>query len=130
MRKPSSSSKSVIAARVAAAFGLTAGPALAQAMSHDNQSNTPASQRPASRKSVRHLTAQVKHEREQMQAAEGRLKSATAKLNRTAQRMKQAQRKDIRVASAERSVRKGERKTRSEVHSRKAAPASTTPPQR
>ena len=104
MRKPSSSSKSVIAAPLAAAFGLTAGPALAQAMSHDNQSNTPASQRPASRK------------------------SATAKLNRTTQRMKQAQGKELRVASAQRSVRKGERKTRSGLHSRRAAPANTTPP--
>jgi peptidoglycan hydrolase CwlO-like protein len=130
MRKPSSSSKYVIAALVAAALGLTAGPALAQAASHDHQSNTPASQRPASKKSVRHLTSQVKHEREQMQATVSKLKSATAKLNRTTQRMKQAQRKEIRVASAEHGVRKGERRTRSGVHSRKAGPAHTTPPQR
>src|SRR5690348_6099128 len=49
MRKPSSSSKKVIAALVAAAFGLTAGTALAQANSQSDQGNTPASHRHASK---------------------------------------------------------------------------------
>lgn len=127
MRNQSSSSKNVIAALVAAAFGLTAGPALAQtSQSHPNPA--PASQRPASKKSVRQLTSSVKHEREQMQAANARLKKAAAKLKRTAHRMKQAQAKELRVASAEHGVRNGARKTRSGVHSRSAHPANNHPP--
>jgi peptidoglycan hydrolase CwlO-like protein len=132
MRKPSSSSKNVIAALVAAAFGLTAGPALAQTMSQSNQSQAPASHRPASKKSVRNLTSQVKREREQMQATTGKLNRATAQLNRTTHKMKQAQSKEVRVASAEHHVRKGERKVQHNgVHTRKtrnARPANTAPP--
>ena len=129
MRNQSSSSKNVIAALVAAAFGLTAGPALAQTTSHDpHTASTPASQRPASKKSVRQLTSQVKHEREQMQAANAKLNKATAQLRRTTHRMKESQAKELRVASAEHSVRKSERKTRSGVHPRSAHPANSRPP--
>lgn len=128
MRNQSSSSKNVIAALVAAAFGLTAGPALAQRTSHDPHTATPASQRPASKKSVRQLTSQVKHQREQMQAANAKLNEATAQLRRTTHRMKESQAKELRVASAERRVRKSERKTRSGVHPRSAHPANTHPP--
>lgn len=129
MRKPSSSSKNVIAALVAAAFGLTAGPALAQTTSHGDQSHTPASHRPASKKSVRHLTSQVKHEREQMQATTAKLNRATAQLKRTTHRLKQTQAKELRVASAEHNVRKGTHKAqRSRMHPRHVHHASTTPP--
>jgi hypothetical protein len=131
MRKPSSSSKNVIAALVAAALGLTAGPALAQTVSQGNPGQTPPSQRHASKKSVRHLTSQVKREREQMQATTGKLNRATAQLRRTTKRMKQAQAKELRVASAEHHVRKGERKVQhSRAHPRKTHPANTTPPPR
>ena len=130
MRKPSSSSKNVIAALVAAAFGLTAGPALAQSASRGDQSHTPASHRPASKKSVRHLTSQVKREKEQMQATTAKLNRATAQLKRTTHRLKQTQSKELRVASAEHGVSKGTRKTqRSRMHPRHAHAASNTPPQ-
>jgi TolA-binding protein len=133
MRKPSPSSKYVIAALVAAALGLTAGPALAQTTpqsSQGNQSNTSASHRPASKKSVQQLSSQVKQEREQMQATTGKLNRATAQLNQTTRRMKQAQSKEMRVASAEHRVRKGEHMQRNRMHPRNRAPANTTPPPR
>lgn len=136
MRKPSSSSKYVIAALVAAALGRTAGPSLAQTTSQSSQSQTPASHRHASKKSVRNLTSQVKREREQMQQSTGKLNQATTQLNRTTHEMKQAQAKEMRVASAEHHVRKGERKQRGSVHTRHTRkmhhthPANTTPPPR
>ena len=128
MRKPSSSSKYVIAALVAATFGLTAGTALAQMTPQGNQSNASASHRHASKKSVRQLSSQVKGEREQMQATTGKLNRATAQLNRTTQKMKQTQSKEMRVASAEHGVKKGEHRQRSRIHHRKTQPANTTPP--
>jgi hypothetical protein len=130
MRKPSSSSKNVISALVAAAFGLTAGTALAQATPPSNQGSTAASHRHASKKSVRQLTSQVKHEREQMQATTGKLNRATAQLKRTTHRMKEARAKEMRVASAEHHVGKGARTARNRVHPRKAHPASTAAPPR
>ncbi|HVS78307.1 MAG TPA: hypothetical protein VHE11_15315 [Steroidobacteraceae bacterium] len=130
MRRPSSSSKNVIAALVAAAFGLTAGPALAQTTSQSNQSGTPASHRPASRKSVRQLTSQVKQENEQMRATTGKLNHATAQLKRTTHKMKKAQSKEMRVASAEHHVKKSERTQRSHIHSRRTQPSNTAPPPR
>lgn len=130
MRKPSSSSKNVIAALVAAAFGLTAGTALAQATSQSDQGNTAASHRHASKKSVRQLTSQVKQENEQMRATTGKLNRATAQLNQTTHKMKQAQAKETRVASAEHGVRKGEHTQRARVHRRNTQPANTTPPPR
>jgi len=130
MRKPSSSSKNVIAALVAAAFGLTAGTALAQTTSQSDQGNNTASHRPASKKSVRQLTSQVKQEKEQMQETTGKLNRATAQLNKTTHEMKQAQSKETRVASAEHRVRKGEHMQRSHMHARSKAPANTTPPPR
>lgn len=130
MRKPSSSSKNVIAALVAAAFGLTAGTALAQATPQNDQSNTATSHRPASKKSVRQLSSQVKEENKEMRASTSRLNRATAQLNRTTRQMKQTQAKERRVASAEHRVRKGEHKQRSHVHSRNTQPANTTPPPR
>ena len=130
MRKPSSSSKNVIAALVAAAFGLTAGPALAQTTSQGSQSQTAASHRPASKKSVRQLTSQVKHENEQMKATNAKLNKATAQLKRTTRKMKEARAKEMRVASAEHHVKKTARTQRSHVHSRNAQPASSSPPPR
>lgn len=130
MRKPSSSSKSVIAALVAAAFGLTAGTALAQTTSPSDQGSTPASHRHASKKSVRQVTSQVKHEREQMQESTGKLNHATAQLKETTHRLQETQSKERRVASAEHQVKKGTRTERSRVHSRNPEPASTTPPPR
>lgn len=130
MRKPSSSSKNVIAALVAAAFGLTAGTALAQTTPRNDQSNTAASHRHASKKSVRQLTSQVKEENKEMRASTGRLNRATAQLNRTTRQMKQTRSKEMRVARAEHRVRKGEHKQRSHVHSRNTQPANTTPPPR
>ncbi len=110
MRKPSSSSKNVIAALVAAAFGLTAGPALAQSMSQSNPHHTPASHRHAS-------TA--------------KLNRATAQLRRTTHNMKAAQSKELRVASAEHHVRKGERTQQTKLHHRRnARPTNSTPPPR
>jgi chromosome segregation ATPase len=129
MRKPSSSSKNVIAALVAAAFGLTAGTALAQA-THNNPGSTATSHRHASRKSVRQLTSKVKNEREQMQASTARLNRATAELKRTTRQMNEARAKEMRVASAEHKVKKGERQARTRVHTRKTQPARTTPPPR
>ena len=130
MRRPSSSSKNVIAALVAATLGLTAGTALAQSTPQNDQSSTSASHRHASKKSVRQLTSQVKSEREQMQATTGKLNEATSKLNRTTRQMKQTQSKEMRVASAEHRVRKGEHMQRGRVHTRTRhkAPANTTPP--
>src|SRR6185312_3929861 len=116
MRKPSSSSKHVIAALVAATFGLTAGAALAQTAPQNSQGNSAASHRHASKKSVRQLTSQVKNENEQM-------KETTNKMNQT-------RAKEMRVASAEHHVRKGEHNTRSRVHTRNRHPANTTPPPR
>lgn len=130
MRRPSSSSKNVIAALVAAAFGLTAGSALAQATPQGDQGNGAANHRPASKKSVRELTSQVKHEREQMQESTGKLNHATAQLKNTTHKMKEAQAKETRVASAEHHVKKGERHVRSHVHPRHQQPANTTPPPR
>ena len=129
MRKPSSS-KNVIAALVAAAFGLTAGTALAQTTPHSNPSSTTASHRHASKKSVRQLTSQVKEENKEMRATTGRLNRATAQLKHTTHQMKEARSKEMRVASAEYGVKKGERSQRSRVHSRKTHPANTTPPPR
>lgn len=130
MRKPSSSSKNVIAALVAAAFGLTAGTALAQTTPQGNQTSTTASHRHASKKSVRQLTSRVRQEKREMQATTGRLNRATAQLNRTTQRMKQMRSKEMRVARAEHGVRKGEHEARSRVHPRKTHRANTTPPPR
>lgn len=130
MRKPSSSSKNVIAALVAAAFGLTAGTALAQATPQSDQSNTASSHRPASKKSVRQLTSQVKQENEQMRATTGKLNRATAQLKQTTHRMNETRSKEMRVASAEHGVRKGTHRTRNNVHSRKHHPANTNPPPR
>ena len=130
MRKPSSSSKNVIAALVAAAFGLATGTALAQTTPRSDQGTTTASQRHASKKSVRQLTSQVKQESQQMRATTDRLNHATAQLEQTTHRMKEAQSKEMRVASAEHHVRKGERTQRSQVHRRSTKPASTTPPPR
>jgi hypothetical protein len=129
MRKPSSSSKNVIAALVAAAFGLTAGTALAQT-TQNNPDSTPTSHRHASKKSVRQLTSQVKNERQQMQASTARLNRATAELKRTTRQMNEARAKEMRVASAEHKVKQGERHERTRVHARKTQPASTTPPPR
>jgi small-conductance mechanosensitive channel len=130
MRKPSSSSKNVIAALVAAAFGLTAGTALAQT-THNNPGSTATSHRHASKKSVRQLTSKVKNEREQMQASTARLNRATAELKRTTRQMNEARAKEMRVASAEHKVKKGERQAqRARMHMRKTRPASTTPPPR
>ena len=61
MRK-SSSSKYVIAALVAATFGLTAGTALAQT-TPQNPSSTASNNRHASKKSVRQLSSQSKEMR-------------------------------------------------------------------
>lgn len=130
MRKPSSSSRNVIAALVAAAFGLTAGPALAQTMAQSNQSSAAASHRHASRKSVKQLSSQVKEESKEMRATTGKLNRATAQLNHTTQQMKQARSKEMRVANAEHHVKKGEHMQRSHVRSRRARPANTTPPPR
>lgn len=130
MRKPSPSSRNVIAALVAATLGLTAGPALAQTASQTHQTPATATHRHASKKSVRQVTAQVKQEREQMQASTAKLNRATAELKRTTQQMRQAQAKELRVASAEQGVRKGTQKTRLSAHPRHTQPASTTPPQR
>jgi seryl-tRNA synthetase len=131
MRKPSSSSKYVIAALVAATFGLTAGPALAQTTSQSSQSQMPANHRPASKKSVRQVSSQVKHEREQMAASTKKLDRATAQLKRTTRHLKAAQAKEMRVASAEHGVRKGARKEQhGRVHARtRKHPANTNPPQ-
>lgn len=130
MRKPSSSSKNVIAALVAAAFGLTAGTALAQTSPQSDQGNAAASHRHASKKSVRQLTSQVKQENEQMRATTGKLNRATAQLKETTHRMNEARAKEMRVASAEHKVRKGEHSTRSHVHARARHPANTNPPPR
>lgn len=129
MRKPISSSKNVIAALVAAAFGLTAGAALAQTTPQSDQSNTAASHRHASKKSVRQLSSQVKQESDQMRATTDKLNSATAQLKDTTRRLKQTQAKETRMARAEHHVKKGERKQRSRMHSRRNRPANTTPPQ-
>ncbi|HEY7888855.1 MAG TPA: hypothetical protein VIC29_11600 [Steroidobacteraceae bacterium] len=128
MRKPSSSSKNVIAALVAAAFGLTAGAALAQPTPQSDQSNA-ASPRHASKKSVRQLSSQVKQESDQMRATTSKLNRATAQLKNTTGKMKETQATETRVASAEHHVKRGERRQRSHVHSRRNAPANTTPPQ-
>ena len=130
MRTPSSSSKNVIAALVAAAFGLTAGTALAQTTPQSSPSNTAASHRHASKKSVRDVTSQVKEENKEMKATTDKLNHATAQLNRTTQRMKQTQAKETRVASAERRVKKGAHTQRSRLHPRHTQPANTTPPPR
>ncbi len=130
MRKPSSSSKYVIAGLVAAAFGLTAGTAMAQTTLQSDHGNTTASHRHASKKSVRQLTSQVKQENEQMRATTGKLNRATAQLNQTTHKMKQAQSKEMRVARAEHRVRKGEHAQRGHMHPRNAQPANTTPPPR
>lgn len=130
MRKPSSSSKNVIAALVAAAFGLTAGTALAQTTPQSEQGNSMASHRHASKKSVRQLTSQVKQENEQTRATTGKLNRATAQLNQTTRKMKQAQAKETRVASAEHHVRRGAHSARSRMHTRRTTPANTTPPPR
>jgi len=129
MHKPSSS-KYVIAALVAAAFGLTAGTALAQTTPRSNPSSTATSHRHASKKSVRELSSQVKQESKEMQATTGRLNRATAQLKRTTQQMKQARSKEMRVANAEHQVKRGEQSQRSRVHARKTRPANTTPPPR
>lgn len=133
MRKPSSSSKNVIAALVATAFGLTAGTALAQTASRNDQAhsgNTSASHRHASKRSVRQLTSQVKNESAQMRATTDKLNRATAQLNRTTHQLKQTQAKEMRVASAEHRVRNSAHTTRSRIHPRNTHPASTTPPPR
>jgi small-conductance mechanosensitive channel len=129
MRKPSSS-KNVIRALVAAAFGLSAGTALAQTTAQSPHGSTAASHRQASKRSVRQLTSQVKHEREQMQATTGKLNRATAQLKRTTHRMQAARAKEMRVASAEHHVGKGARTARTHVHPRKGRPANTAPPPR
>ena len=130
MRKPTSSSKYVIAALVAATFGLTAGPAMAQTPSQGDQSNSATSHKPASKKSVRELTSQVKQQNEQMRQTTGKLNRATAQLKETTHRMKETQAKERRVASAEHSVKKGTRHERSHMHARMHQPANTTPPPR
>jgi hypothetical protein len=98
MRRPGSSSKNVLAALVAAAFGLTAGTALAETTTHANQTRTAASHPQASKKSVSQLTSPVKQEK-----------------------------KEMRVASAEHGMRSGEHKAWSHVHPRKSHAATTTP---
>jgi len=128
MRKPSSSSKHVIAALVAATFGLTAGTALAQTTPQSEQGNTAASPRHASRKSVRQLSSQVKQTNEQMRETTGKLNRATTQLKQTTHRMNEARSKEMRVASAEHQVRKGERHQRSHLHARNTRRASTNPP--
>jgi peptidoglycan hydrolase CwlO-like protein len=132
MRRPSSSSKHVIAALVAATFGLTAGTALAQTTPQNNQDqgNSAASHRHASKKSVRQLSSQVKQENEQMRETTGKLNRATAQLKETTHRMNETRAKEMRVASAEHHVRKGEHATRSRMHTRNKHPANTTPPPR
>ena len=130
MRRPSSSSKHVIAALVAATFGLTAGTALAQPTPQNSQSNSAASHRHASKKSVRQVTSQVKQENEQMRATTNKLNRATAQLKQTTHKMNETRAKEMRVASAEHHVKKGERSTQSHMHARKTHPANTTPPPR
>lgn len=130
MRKPSSSSKNVIAALVAAAFGLTAGAAMAQTTPQNDQSNTASHHRPASKQSVRQVTSQVKQENEQMRQTTGKLNRATAQLKHTTKQMNETRSKEMRVARAEHHVRKGEHHTRNGMHSRKHQPANTTPPPR
>jgi hypothetical protein len=129
MRK-SSSSKYVIAALVAATFGLTAGTALAQTTPQDNPGSTATSNRHASKKSVRQLSSQVKQESKEMQATTGKLNRATAQLKHTTRQMNEARAKEMRVAKAEHRVRKGEHSQRSRVHTRKTHHANTTPPPR
>jgi len=130
MRRPSSTSKHVIAALVAATFGLTAGTALAQTTPQSDLGNSAASHRHASRKSVRDLTSQVKQQNEQMRATTAKLNRATAQLKQTTHRMNETRAKEMRVASAEHHVRKGEHVTRNRVHARNRHPANPTPPPR
>lgn len=127
MRKPSSSSKYVIAALVAATFGLPAGAATARTPRRGEQGNAAASHRPASRKSVRELSSQVKQPSEQMKETTGKLNRATAQLKQTTRHMNETRSKEMRVASAEHKVRKGEHHQRSRVHARSHHPANTTP---
>jgi hypothetical protein len=127
MRKPSSSSKHVIAALVAATFGLSTGGALAQTAPRSDQGNTAASHRHASRKSARKLSSQ---ENEHMRATTGTHNRTTAQLNQRTRHMKAAQSKEMRVASAQHYVRKSERHQRSHVHPRNTHPANATPPPR
>jgi septal ring factor EnvC (AmiA/AmiB activator) len=129
MRRPGSSSKHVVAALVAATFGLTAGTALAQPP-QSNQDHAASSHRPASRKSVRELTSQVKRQNEEMRATTGKLNRATAQLKQTTHRLNATRAKETRVASAEHHVRRKEHSTRSGVHARLRHPANTTPPPR
>ena len=130
MRRPSSSSRHVIAALVAATFGLTAGTALAQTTPRNNQGNSATSPRHASRKSVRQVTSQVKQENQEMRATTGKLNRATAQLKQTTHRLNETRSKEMRVASTEHHVRKGEHGTRNRVHARTRHPANTTPPPR
>ena len=130
MRKPTSSSKYVIAALVAATFGLRAGTAMAQTPPQGDQSNSAASHKPASKKSIRELASQVKQQNEQMRQTTGKLNRATAQLKQTAHRMKETQAKERRVASAEHRVKKGTRHERSHMHARMHQPANPTPPPR
>jgi hypothetical protein len=127
MRKPSSSSKHVIAALVAATFGLSAGGALAQTAPRSDQGNTAASPRHASRKSARQLSSQ---QNEHMRATTGARNRTTARLNQTPRHAKVAHSKEMRVASAKHSVRKSERHQRSHVHPRDTHPANAIPPPR
>jgi hypothetical protein len=111
-----SSSNSLIAAVAIAAFGLTAGAAFAQSPSrvtHDRHapSRTAASHRPASRKSVREVTAQVKKEVKEMKEANAKLARARRNLSSTTHALHHERSKELRVASAERKVGKSARKT-------------------
>ena len=126
----SNSSKYVIAALVAATFGLTAGAALAQTTPQNYPSSSASGNRPASKKSVRQLSSQVKHESQEMRTTTDKLNRTTAQLKHTTRQMKEARAKEMRVANAEHRARTGEHSLRSRMHARKTHHANTTPPLR
>jgi hypothetical protein len=125
---PKPSSNSFIAAVAIATFGLTAGAAFAQSPSNgthdrDAPSRTAASHRPASKQSVREVTAQVKKEVKEMKAANAKLARARRNLASTTRALHHERSKELRVASAERKVGKSERK-----ESARAKPPRHQPP--
>jgi hypothetical protein len=130
VRKPTVSSRHLVAAFVAAAFSVSTGAALAHATTPTGQDQATASSSSATqggtngtrsslpsrvksdiatRESITQLTDELKQEDKEMRQANAQLKRANERLARTRRELRRAQSEEEHVASAEHRTAKGER---------------------
>lgn len=109
-------SKNLIAAVAGLVLAVPAGLALAQTTSGNGQDQAAAANQPASKKSVRQLTEELKKEDKQMRQSNAELKQASKSLAHSQHQLEQAKMKEQHLASAERNTANAERQTSRNIH--------------